>query len=62
VVFALAMGRSRRYRHAAGHLRSCEELAARIDDWQGLESHSTFLGRLRETYARDTSFWRLVER
>ena len=62
VVFALAMGRSRRYRHAAEHLRSCEQLAARIDDWQGIESHSTFLGRLREAYAREIGFWRLLER
>lgn len=62
VVFALAMGRSRRYRHAAEHLRSCDHLAARIDDWQGVESHSTFIGRLRESYGREIGFWRLLER
>jgi hypothetical protein len=62
VVFALSMGRAKRYRHAAGHLRSCEQLAARIDDWQGVEGHESFVGRLRETYGRSWSFWELVER
>jgi hypothetical protein len=62
VVFALATGRSKRYRHAAAHLQSCERLAADIDDWQGLESHSSFVGQLRETHGRSWSFWQLVER
>jgi len=62
VVFALATGRSKRYRHAAAHLQSCERLAAEIDDWQGLESHSSFVGRLRDTHGRSWSFWQLVER
>jgi hypothetical protein len=34
VFSALWMGRAMRYRYAAEHLRSCEQLAARIDDWQ----------------------------
>jgi len=62
VRFALVNGRSSRYRHAAGHLQSCDQLAAEIDDWQGLESHSSFVGRLRETHNRSWSFWQLVER
>jgi len=62
VVFALAQGRSRRYRYAAEHLRTCERLAARIDDWQGVESAATFVGRLREAFGRTWSFWQLVER
>ena len=62
VVFALSMGRSKRYRYAAEHLRQCELLDARIDDWQGIESHSSFAGRLRETYAQKWSFWQLLER
>ncbi len=62
VVFALSTGRSRRYRHAAEHLRTCELLAARIDDWQGVESHTSFAGRLREAFGTQWSFWRLVER
>ena len=47
VVFALSMGRSKRYRYAAEHLRQCERLEARIDDLQGFESHASFMGRLR---------------
>ena len=62
VVFALATGRSKRYRYAAEHLRQCERLEARIDDWQGFLSHATFAGRLRETFGQRWSFWQLVER
>lgn len=62
VVFALSAARPKRYRYAAEHLQSCERLAAEIDDWQGLESHTSFLGRLREAYGRRWGFWQLVER
>lgn len=62
VVFALSMGRSKRYRYAAEHLRQCEQLEARIDDWQGFESHASFVGRLREAFAQKWSFWQLLER
>ncbi len=62
VVFALSMGRAKRYRYAAEHLRQCELLAARIDDWQGLETHSSFAGRLREAFGTTWRFWQLLER
>lgn len=62
VVFALSTGRSKRYRYAADQLRSCERLAAEIDDWQGLENQAAFMGRLRETFGRNWSFWQLLER
>lgn len=62
VVFALSMGRAKRYRYAAEHLRSCEQLEARIDDWQGFESHASFVGRLREAFAQTWSFWKRLER
>jgi hypothetical protein len=62
VVFALSMGRSKRYRYAAEHLRQCERLEARIDDWKGFESHASFVGRLREAFAPKWSFWQLLER
>lgn len=62
VVFALATGRSKRFRYAAEHLRQCERLEARIDDWQGFLSHATFAGRLRETFSQTWRFWQLVER
>jgi hypothetical protein len=62
VAFALSMGRTKRYRYAAEHLRQCERLEARIDDWQGLESHASFVGRLREAFGQRWSFWQLLER
>ncbi|MFM7085628.1 MAG: DUF6880 family protein [Cyanobium sp.] len=62
VVFTLSMGRSKRYRYAAEQLRQCEQLEARIDDWQGFESHASFAGRLREVFAQKWSFWKLLER
>lgn len=62
VVFALAMGRAKRYRYAVEHLRQCERLEARIDDWQGVETHTSFAGRLREAFGQKWSFWQLVER
>jgi hypothetical protein len=62
VVFALSMGRSKRYRYAAEHLRQCERLDARIDDWQGVEPHSSFAGRLRESFGQKWSFWQQLER
>ena len=62
VVFALSMGRAKRYRYAAGHLRTCELLAAGIDDWLGVEGHESFVGRLREAYGMKWSFWQLLER
>jgi len=62
VGFALSMGRSKRYRYAVEHLRQCERLEVRIDDWWGFESHASFLGRLREAFGRNWSFWSLLER
>jgi hypothetical protein len=62
LVFALSTGRTKRYRHAAEHLGSCELLAARIDDWQGVERHESFVGRIREVFGGRWSFWSLVER
>jgi hypothetical protein len=62
VMFALSMGRSKRYRYAAEHLRQCERLEARIDDWQGVDPHSSFAGRLREAFGQKRSFWQLLER
>ena len=56
------MGRAKRYRYAAEHLRQCELLDARIDDWQGVEPHSSFVGRLREAFGQSWSFWQRLER
>jgi hypothetical protein len=62
VCFALGMGRAKRYRYAVEHLRTCEQLAARIDDWQGLQEHHHFVERLRQRYGAQWSFWALLDR
>lgn len=62
VVFALSMGRSKRYRYAVEHLRQCERLDGRITDWQGIENHASFAGRLREAFGQKWSFWQQLER
>ncbi len=62
LVFTLSMGRSKRYRSAAEQLRQCERLDACIDDWQGVEPHRSFAGRLREAFGQKWSFWQLLER
>jgi len=62
VFYALWMGRAKRYRHAAEHLRSCEQLAARIDDWQGHPDHAAYLERLVDHFGAKWGFWKLLER
>lgn len=62
VVFALSMGRAKRYRYAAEHLRSCDQLACRIDDWQGLENHERFVSRLQQAFGAKWGFWQMLER
>ncbi len=62
VFFALWMGRANRYRYAAEHLRTCEQLAANIDDWQGHPDHSAYVERLYDIYGAKWGFWKLVER
>ncbi|MCP9785170.1 DUF6880 family protein [Cyanobium sp. N5-Cardenillas] len=58
---ALETGRSQRYRHAAEHLRSCDLLADRLDDWQGHPDHAAFVARLQERFGGRWGFWKLVE-
>ncbi|MCP9800117.1 DUF6880 family protein [Synechococcus sp. RedBA-s] len=62
VVFALSMGRAKRYRHAAEYLQTCEQLSARIHHWQGIESQGRFMDRLREAFGMKWSFWQLIDR
>ncbi len=58
---ALETGRSQRYRYAAEHLRSCDLLADRLDDWQGHPDHAAFVARLQERFGGRWGFWKLVE-
>lgn len=61
VTFALEMGRAKRYRYAAQHLRRCGELAARIDSWDRLSPHNLYEAELRREFGRKYSFWELVD-
>ena len=61
VFFALWMGRANRYRYAAEHLRTCEQLAGRIDDWRGHLDHSAYVERLHNIYGAKWGFWKLME-
>ena len=61
VFFALWMGRANRYRYAAEHLRTCEQLAGRIDDWRGHPDHSAYVERLHNIYGAKWGFWKLME-
>jgi len=61
VFFALWMGRAKRYRHAAEHLRTCEQLAARIDDWQGHPDHAAYVERLDALFGAKWGFWKLMK-
>jgi hypothetical protein len=62
VVFALSMGRTKRYRYAVEHMRQCERLDARIGDCDDFEPHSSFEGRLREAFGQKWSFWQQLDR
>ena len=60
VSFALEMARPKRYRYAAQHLRSCAELAARIESWQTVPPHELYLSELHQRFGRRYGFWQLV--
>lgn len=55
--FALENARTKRYRHAAHHLRDCESLASVIDDYRGFVTHDDYYKGLRSAHGRKSSFW-----
>ena len=55
--FALDKARSKRYRHAARHLQTCEYLSKRIEDWAGYSDHDAYLANLKLRHGRKTAFW-----
>lgn len=57
IEFALNRARSKRYGHATRHLKSCEYLAKRIEDWAGHPDHETWIADLRARHGRKTAFW-----
>lgn len=57
----LSKAKSKRYRHAARHLATCERLAASLPADGTIEDHATYLGVLRTDHGRKSSFWSLVD-
>lgn len=55
--FALDKARSKRYGHAARHLKTCEYLAKRIADWCGQPDHEAWVADLRQRHGRKVAFW-----
>ena len=59
--FSLAESRTKRYRHAARHLSTCERLAERIDDFGITEPHEVYVARIKRDHGRKSSFWAQVD-
>jgi hypothetical protein len=49
--------KSTRYKHAARHLLECASLAPGIQDFGEVETHESFVGRLRAKHGRKAGFW-----
>lgn len=61
VTFALEAARSKRYRHAARHVRECAGLASAITDWKRHPDHDTWLSGLRLAHPRKAGFWKHLD-
>ena len=57
IEFALDEARSKRYRHAAGHLIECQRLADKIEGFGALVPHDDFIAALRTKHGRKSGFW-----
>ncbi len=55
--FALEKARVKRYGHAARHLKTCEYLAKRIEDWHGHADHDAWVTDLCQRHGRKAAFW-----
>ena len=49
--------KSTRYKHAARHLLECASLAPGIQDFGDVETHESFVSRLRTKHGRKIGFW-----
>ena len=56
----LGGAKSKRYQHAARHLRECQALATLISDYGQFEAHEVFVSRLRAKHSRKSGFWSLI--
>jgi hypothetical protein len=60
VFFVLWTKWAKRYRVTAEQLRSCEQLAARIHDWQGHRDHQAYRTWLQDCFETRQGFWKLL--
>lgn len=58
----LARAKSPAYGHGARYLARLGELAGRLPEDAGQESHTTYISGLRKTHGRKAGFWSLVRR
>ncbi len=56
----LMQSRTRDYARAADYLSDAEQMAARVEDFHGLEPHDTYVARLRENFRYRRDFWDLA--
>ncbi len=55
--FALENARHKRYRHAARHLKACESLARKIEDYGEHKSHTAYLANIKSAHKQKLGFW-----
>ena len=55
--FALDKARAKRYGHTARHLKTCEHLSKRIDDWSHHPDHDVWVADLKLRHGRKAAFW-----
>ena len=61
IEFTLTRARSSRYGHAARHLRECQALRSRIEDYAPIADHETYVADLRKKHGRKSGFWQKFE-
>ncbi|MGC5799440.1 hypothetical protein J4O76_20530 [Sphingomonas sp. NFX23] len=54
---SLDAAKYKRYGHAARHLKTCEHLARRIDDFARHRNHAEYVTDLKQHHGRKTGFW-----
>jgi hypothetical protein len=57
----LGRGSSKQYPYAARDLQSCARLAPRMSEATPIETHATFVARLRKVHGRKHGFWGLLD-